>query len=170
MIRQLLLPASAAPAAGRGRRRVVAADGAALGVVEHVETNAAGEQSRNRREGAHSPGTPEAGSPSMITLPEPQPRTPIKRDRRMSDAAFSKRPPRTLRSIADGIEACRRCDLWRDATQGVPGEGRSTAELMLVGEQPGDQEDLVGSLLWDRPGASWTVRWLTPASHVTRSM
>ena len=40
--------------------------------------------------------------------------------------------------------ACRRCDLYRHATQVVPGEGDRGAALMLVGEQPGDREDLAG--------------------------
>ena len=40
------------------------------------------------------------------------------------------------------IERCRRCDLWRRATHGVAGEGPSASPAMLVGEQPGDQEDL----------------------------
>jgi uracil-DNA glycosylase family protein len=53
-------------------------------------------------------------------------------------------PPASLEEIADQIQACRRCDLWRDATQGVPGEGPKAAALMFVGEQPGDQEDLAG--------------------------
>jgi len=39
---------------------------------------------------------------------------------------------------------CRRCELYRDATQVVPGEGSAGAPLMLVGEQPGDREDLAG--------------------------
>jgi DNA polymerase len=42
------------------------------------------------------------------------------------------------------VQGCRRCDLWRDATQGVAGAGPATARLMLVGEQPGDVEDLKG--------------------------
>ena len=42
------------------------------------------------------------------------------------------------------LEACRRCDLWQRATQGVPGEGPRAAAIVLVGEQPGDEEDLVG--------------------------
>ncbi len=42
------------------------------------------------------------------------------------------------------IERCRRCDLWRDATHGVPGEGPLRGPLMLVGEQPGDAEDRAG--------------------------
>ena len=53
-------------------------------------------------------------------------------------------PPKSLQEIAAGVEVCRRCDLWRDATQGVPGEGPRHARLMFVGEQPGDQEDLSG--------------------------
>ncbi len=52
--------------------------------------------------------------------------------------------PASLGAIADLIQGCRRCDLWRDATQGVPGEGPHDAPLMVVGEQPGDQEDLAG--------------------------
>jgi uracil-DNA glycosylase family protein len=52
--------------------------------------------------------------------------------------------PAGLDDIARAIQVCRRCGLWRDATQGVAGEGASRAGMMLVGEQPGDQEDLVG--------------------------
>jgi DNA polymerase len=52
--------------------------------------------------------------------------------------------PSSLAEIAQAIQVCRRCDLWRDATQGVAGEGPAHARLMLVGEQPGDQEDLAG--------------------------
>ena len=40
---------------------------------------------------------------------------------------------------------CRACDLWRNATQTVFGEGSERAEVMMVGEQPGDREDLEGS-------------------------
>jgi len=42
------------------------------------------------------------------------------------------------------VDGCRACDLWARATQGVFGEGSSSARLMLVGEQPGDREDLSG--------------------------
>ena len=52
--------------------------------------------------------------------------------------------PQSLAAIAVALNPCRRCDLWRDATQAVPGEGPAGAALMLVGEQPGDQEDLAG--------------------------
>lgn len=42
------------------------------------------------------------------------------------------------------LENCRRCDLWRNATQVVGGTGPDDAQIMLVGEQPGDQEDIAG--------------------------
>jgi uracil-DNA glycosylase len=51
---------------------------------------------------------------------------------------------RALRDLAAAESACRRCPLYRDATQVVPGVGRPHARLMLVGEQPGDKEDLTG--------------------------
>ena len=49
-----------------------------------------------------------------------------------------------LDELRHGVQACRRCPLYRDATQGVCGEGPRAAKLMIVGEQPGDQEDLAG--------------------------
>jgi uracil-DNA glycosylase family protein len=42
------------------------------------------------------------------------------------------------------LDACRRCGLWANATQGVAGRGPARARMMLVGEQPGDEEDLAG--------------------------
>ena len=42
------------------------------------------------------------------------------------------------------LDACRRCSLWERATQAVPGAGPQDAPIMLVGEQPGDEEDLAG--------------------------
>ena len=43
------------------------------------------------------------------------------------------------------IDACRRCELWERATQGVAGSGDRKARIMLVGEQPGDEEDRQGA-------------------------
>lgn len=51
---------------------------------------------------------------------------------------------RSLTALRDAEAACRRCDLYRHATQAVPGEGPKHAQVMLVGEQPGDQEDRQG--------------------------
>jgi DNA polymerase len=52
--------------------------------------------------------------------------------------------PTTLKGLSDAEAACRRCPLYRDATQVVPGEGPRGARMLLVGEQPGDQEDRQG--------------------------
>ena len=51
---------------------------------------------------------------------------------------------KSLAELAKVENACARCPLYKDATQAVPGEGRRHAHLMLVGEQPGDKEDLAG--------------------------
>jgi uracil-DNA glycosylase family protein len=55
----------------------------------------------------------------------------------------------TLRNEA---ASCRRCPLWRGATQTVFGEGPADAEMMLVGEQPGHEEDLAGRPFVGRAG------------------
>jgi len=46
--------------------------------------------------------------------------------------------------MRSAVQECRACDLWEGATQGVMGEGARDAAVMLVGEQPGDKEDLQG--------------------------
>src|SRR5262245_44916767 len=54
-------------------------------------------------------------------------------------------PPRpTLPALHQAAAGCRACDLWRRGTQTVFGEGAAPADVVLVGEQPGDQEDLQG--------------------------
>jgi DNA polymerase len=57
----------------------------------------------------------------------------------MPSAAIS-----SLRSLRKAEAACTRCPLYAKATQVVPGEGPAAARIMLVGEQPGDQEDKRG--------------------------
>jgi DNA polymerase len=42
------------------------------------------------------------------------------------------------------IDACRQCELWEHATRGVAGEGPVGARMLVVGEQPGHEEDLAG--------------------------
>lgn len=51
---------------------------------------------------------------------------------------------RSLRTLRRAAADCRGCPLWKDATQTVFGEGPRKAKLMLVGEQPGDREDVEG--------------------------
>ena len=53
-------------------------------------------------------------------------------------------PARTLKELREAAAACRDCPLGEKATQVVFGEGARRARLMLVGEQPGDKEDLAG--------------------------
>ncbi|MGV0874410.1 UdgX family uracil-DNA binding protein [Mycolicibacterium sp. XJ879] len=49
-----------------------------------------------------------------------------------------------LDALAEAVQSCKGCDLYLDATQAVFGGGSATAEMVLVGEQPGDQEDKAG--------------------------
>ncbi len=51
---------------------------------------------------------------------------------------------RSLAELRRTAAACHACDLWKNATQTVFGEGSAHASVMLVGEQPGDQEDRLG--------------------------
>jgi len=56
-----------------------------------------------------------------------------------------RRPSRiTLTRVRDDAKNCRACDLYKHATQAVFGEGPAKATVMLIGEQPGDAEDLSG--------------------------
>ena len=65
-------------------------------------------------------------------------------ERRMEPTPDTEAPAEELAAIAADASACTRCELYKPATQTVFGEGPSTARLMFVGEQPGDQEDLAG--------------------------
>jgi uracil-DNA glycosylase len=76
------------------------------------------------------------------------PRTPT---RKPSDAALSERsaasfvPKSTsLRALSEAARDCRGCDLYKQATQVVFGDGSRAAQVMFIGEQPGDQEDKQG--------------------------
>jgi len=53
-------------------------------------------------------------------------------------------PDASLKDLADAVQLCRGCDIWERATQAVLGEGAPGAEVMFVGEQPGNREDLEG--------------------------
>ena len=54
-------------------------------------------------------------------------------------------PPRpSLKKLREAAAGCKACPLWKSGTQTVFGEGSPKAEVMFVGEQPGDQEDKAG--------------------------
>ncbi|MHB8284855.1 MAG: UdgX family uracil-DNA binding protein, partial [Caulobacteraceae bacterium] len=82
-----------------------------------------------------APTTPSARTRRRVVAPEAAPEAaPV-----ALDAVAT-----SLEDVAAGLQACRRCELWRDATQAVAGEGPRAAAIMFVGEQPGDTEDLSG--------------------------
>jgi uracil-DNA glycosylase len=59
-------------------------------------------------------------------------------------AARARAPARALEALRDEARGCRACPLWKPATQTVFGEGPARAKVLVLGEQPGDQEDLAG--------------------------
>ncbi|WP_319799567.1 UdgX family uracil-DNA binding protein [Lichenihabitans sp. PAMC28606] len=75
---------------------------------------------------------------------------PPKRAEIIAQQRVAKAEPRpsheagTLEALRDEARSCQRCPLYRDATQTVFGEGLASADLVFVGEQPGDREDLAG--------------------------
>jgi uracil-DNA glycosylase len=71
--------------------------------------------------------------------------TPEDLPTRLEPVAEHAEKPASIADLNRALAACRACPLWRDATQAVPSEGPTNAPLLaLVGEQPGDQEDLAG--------------------------
>lgn len=71
---------------------------------------------------------------------------------------------RSLTALRKAAAGCRRCDLWKRGTQTVFGEGSSCARLMLVGEQPGDQEDPAGGKFFDSTLAPFITLTVLPSS------
>jgi uracil-DNA glycosylase len=78
-------------------------------------------------------------------------------------------PIRSLATLREAEVACTRCPLYRNATQVVPGEGRANARLMLVGEQPGDQEDFAGRPFVDLQAVTSIAPWRKRASIAATS-
>jgi uracil-DNA glycosylase len=68
----------------------------------------------------------------LASAPEPNDATPFLPERR------------SLKALREAAAGCRGCHLWRGATQTVFGDGLKRARVMLIGEQPGDKEDLAG--------------------------
>ncbi|WP_369725228.1 MULTISPECIES: UdgX family uracil-DNA binding protein [unclassified Bradyrhizobium] len=100
------------------------------------------------------PITPEAPQKYRRNLSEASILEPLLADaERWTGGRMNPRPetPMKRKTAADDLEAlreeaahCRACHLYKDATQTVFGEGPKSANIMLVGEQPGDKEDLAG--------------------------
>ncbi len=69
------------------------------------------------------------------------------------DGPYERGAPASHAEIVAGVDTCRRCGLWREASRGVAGEGPARAALMLVGEQPSDPDDLAGRPFTGSAGA-----------------
>ena len=95
----------------------------------------------------------------------------------VASAGVSRGPEafRTLEALHEAEAACTRCPLYKFATQVVPGEGLAHSRLMLVGEQPGDKEDVAGKPFVGPAGQPGSRRWkrrsfrAAPSSSPTRS-
>jgi probable DNA metabolism protein len=85
--------------------------------------------------------TAQARTQDMVEQPVFSPYRPA---RAPKDAPPPAAPPGSLAALAESAAVCQHCALWQHATQTVCGEGPPDARLMIIGEQPGDQEDLAG--------------------------
>lgn len=57
-----------------------------------------------------------------------------------------------LKELAEKVRACKRCGLWKERKNAVPGEGSAGAKLMFIGEAPGNREDELGEPFCGRAG------------------
>jgi len=81
--------------------------------------------------------------PRMQAMVDKQPTVPKKKITPLQKAAVEA-PEGSLTALRQHARDCRACDLWKPATQTVFGEGPAHARVVVIGEQPGDQEDLAG--------------------------
>jgi DNA polymerase len=81
--------------------------------------------------------------PRMQAMVDKQPTVPRKKVTPLQKAADAA-PAGSIAALRKQARDCRNCDLWKPATQTVFGEGPSDARVIVIGEQPGDQEDLAG--------------------------
>lgn len=81
---------------------------------------------------------------AMIAKAASEPHKPQKRLEPLEADKMPRKQPDDIETLREEAADCRACPLYKDATQTVFGEGKQTARIMLVGEQPGDREDLAG--------------------------
>jgi probable DNA metabolism protein len=101
---------------------------------------------KNLPESALIPGLIDGAHERAAAMLDAAPTTPARtiRKRAATRAPSIDVDAHDLNALSDAASHCRNCPLWKDATQTVFGEGTDDARVMLVGEQPGDQEDLAG--------------------------
>ncbi len=99
---------------------------------------------RNLPEGSLIPALVRDGQRAQVTPPPGTLPSVGKARRWITLRVEPDQTPTDLDALADALERCRRCPIGAKATRAVPGEGPRHADIMLVGEQPGDREDLTG--------------------------
>ena len=99
---------------------------------------------KNMPESILIPGMIRDASARMDAMVRNAPTTPKKHIPAPVQRAGPELPPGSLDELRREASHCRACPLWEPATQTVFGEGPATARIMVIGEQPGDQEDLAG--------------------------
>lgn len=99
---------------------------------------------KNLPEAALIPGLIREAGGRMQAMVDADPTTPRRMLRSLPRTARDGTPSLDAGSLAATVHSCRRCPLWQPATQAVPGEGPMDARVMVIGEQPGDAEDLTG--------------------------
>jgi uracil-DNA glycosylase family protein len=81
----------------------------------------------------------------MVSGPSGYPSLRMGQESLLDETAAPLVPPRpSLKKLREAADGCKACPLWKTGTQTVFGEGSPKAEVMFVGEQPGDQEDKEG--------------------------
>jgi len=99
---------------------------------------------KNMPETALIPGLIRDASARMDAMVKSAPTTPKKHIPAPAERAAALLPEDSLDELRRQAQQCRACPLWEPATQTVFGEGPDNARIMVIGEQPGDQEDLAG--------------------------
>ncbi len=107
---------------------------------------------RNLPEASLIPDLVKGAEKAARRMIETMPTLPAPHHRAIQDRHWPEKPEPAsdeiaadmLAGLARQADGCRRCPLWREATQTVFGEGPDDARIVFVGEQPGDQEDIAG--------------------------
>ncbi|MDQ7997341.1 MAG: UdgX family uracil-DNA binding protein [Luteibacter sp.] len=98
---------------------------------------------KNLPEAKLIPGLVRDALPRMQAMVDKQPTIPKKKITPLQKAVAAA-PEGSITALRAQARECRACDLWKPATQTVFGEGPVHAKVVVIGEQPGDQEDLAG--------------------------
>jgi DNA polymerase len=98
---------------------------------------------KNLPEASLIPGLVRDALPRMQAMVEKEATVPKKKVTPLQKAV-EEAPEGSLTALRRQAKDCRACELWRSATQTVFGEGPADARIVVIGEQPGDQEDLAG--------------------------